>query len=399
MTALATLLLLAAPFSTREPVGQGAWDKETEPVARRVSSVLAGAPIRRGFLTVVPLHARVPSEARMAEGGPGFAGPSLEGGEVSKGKHGYLRLRNEGPRPLLVLAGSVFVGPDAREVFLARDGVVPAGFAALFPARVNDAFPSARAERDMECLGMLPPLATGLLLHGQERFKAAVLQRWVQVLREESYVELARSSGAASLWQAMRSHCRPLASDSNSTAVGAVFLLGGRPVAAHLFATHRLFAKALPDLLMGFAIQARDLHLRYGPTPATAYAQLSKVAASADEQAKAVNWLRGLIAARGRQSESYGEGSEQLILSDKSRTVGHAVLDHRRVVIHLGYYALGSHWPGARPNGDLPPRPGRPGPGGSEASPGEIDRKARPSLAEARQRARRPGPSGRMPGR
>jgi len=399
MTALATLLLLAAPFSAREPIGQGAWGKETDPVARRVSSVLAGAPIRRGFLTVVPLHARVPSEARMDEGGPGFAGPSLEGGEVPKGNHGYLRVRNERERPVLVLAGSVFVGPDAREVFLARDGVVPAGFAALFPSRPNDAFPSARAEDGMECLGVLPPLATGLLLHGQERFQAAVLQRWVQLLREESYVELARSSGVAGLWQAMRSLCRPLTSHSNPTAIGAVFLLGGRPVAAHLFATHELFAKALPDLLMGLAIQARELQLRYGPAAVTAYAQLSKVAASADEQANAVSWLRNLVPVRGRQSESYGEGSEQLILSARSRTVGHAILDHRRVVIHIGYYELGSHWPGERPNGDLPPRPGRPGPGGSEASPGEIDRKARPSLAEARQRARRPGPSGRMPGR
>jgi hypothetical protein len=398
MTALATLLLLTAPFA-REPVGQGGWSKETDPVARRVSSVLAGAPIRRGFVTVVPLHARVPSEAQMDLGGPGFAGPSLEGGEVPKGTHGYLRLRNDHPRPVLVLAGTVFVGPNAREVFLARDGVVPAGLAALFPARVNDALPSARAERDMECLGVLPPLATGLLLHGRERFQAAVLQRWVQLLREESYVELARSPGVASLWQAMRSHCRPLTSGGNATAVGAVFLLGGRPVAAHVFATHELFAKALPDLLMGLAIQAREVQLRYGPAPATAYAQLSKVAATADERANAVSWLRNLLVARGRQSESYGEGSEQLILSARSRTVGHAILDHRRVVIHIGYYGMGDQWPGAQPGGDLPPRPGRPGPGGSEASPGEIDRKARPSLAEARQRARRPGPSGRMPGR
>jgi hypothetical protein len=179
---------------------------------------------------------------------------------------------------------------------------------------------------------------------------------------------------------------QPIATAYADTAVGAVFLIGNRPVAAHVFATHELYRGALPDLLHGLCVQAQEV-AQFGRDP---------VMEEFDARGRAVAFLRNVIRVPGTLGESYGEGFETLSLNEADAVVGHAIIDHRHVVRHAAFYVLGAYWPnrnrGAGPGagGGVPPRP--PNGGGSETPPGVVDRKARPSLAEARQRERRPGP-------
>ena len=180
---------------------------------------------------------------------------------------------------------------------------------------------------------------------------------------------------------------QPIASAYADTAVGAVFLIGSRPVAAHVFATHDLYRGALPDLLRGLCVQAQEV------------AQFDRDAALAepfDARGRAVAFLRNAIRVPGTRGESYGEGFETISLDEADTVVGHAIIDHNHAVQHAGFYVLGAYWPnrnraaGPGSGGGVPPRP--PNGGGSETPPGVVDRKPRPSLAESRQRERRPGP-------
>ncbi|MHC4549691.1 MAG: ARPP-1 family domain-containing protein [Planctomycetota bacterium] len=381
MVSHALLLLLALLF-LGEPIGQGDWEKKRDPVQRRVASLLAGTPIESDSVAVVPLFARVPSEA--GHGRPpalAWESGSVAGRVVYDDARFFLRVVNPLDRAVFVPAGAVF-HIDGREVYIERDAVVPASFAALFPARPNARAGPPKEGRDFRWRGILPPAATGALLHGGASFERVATETWPLHNGALTYLRVLTSPGVAKQGDALEHRCARLADEAGGTAVGAVFLVANRPVAAHVFCTHDLFLAALPDLLHGVAVQAREWELRAGGGKA-----LRVGAAPGPARGRAVAFLRRLLDTAGEWRESYGAGFEVVIRSAPEKVVGHAVVDHRRAVLHAAYYALGRHWPGAAAQR---PKPGRPDDGGSETPPGVVDRKPRPSLSERRERDRKP---------
>lgn len=381
----AAVLVLLAPGLLREPVGQGGWQKQTDPVRRRVASLLAGAPVSAGNVTVVPLFARVPSEA--GHGRPvelAWDVGGIAGRVVSDGGRLYLRVINPTERAVFVPAGAVFA-VGGLEVFVERDAMVPPDFAALFPARAN-AVPDGDLDRDFRWRGILPPAATGVLLHGAVPFAQATVSRWRLHGGAATYAGVLRSPGVVRKQDALERKCRWLADATGGTAVGAVFLIGDRPVAAHVFRTHALFLASLPDLLRGVAVQAREWEIRAGGPQAVA-GGLSRRSA----HGRAVAFLRRVIGVTGSWTESYGAGFEVIVRSAPQTVVGHAVVDHRRSVLHAAYYVLGEYWPGAGQRRRTNPTPPGPPPddGKSEDAPGVVARKPRPSIAEKRELERK----------
>jgi hypothetical protein len=382
MPVTAALLLLLAPGLLREPIGQGAWRKQTDPVRHRVASLLAGAPVRAGGVSVVPLFARVPSEAghgrpaELAWDGGGIAGRVVcDHGRI------YLRIINPTDRAIFVPAGAVFA-MGGREVFVERDALVPPEFAALFPARASAVVPGD-AERDFRWRGILPPASTGVLLHGGIAFQLATVNRWPLQGGALTYAGVLRSPAVLRKRDTLERKCLRLADAAGGTAVGAVFLIANRPVAAHVFRSHVLFLAALPDLLAGVATQAREWEIVAGGAKA-----LAQRASAASETGRAVAFLRRAIRVQGLWTESYGAGFEVVVHSAPQTVVGHAVVDHRHEVLHAAYYVLGAYWPGAAAR----PRPNPPGPppdGGKSEAPGSVN--PRPTAAELRRALRNQG--------
>lgn len=356
MTALLALLLLLAPAAGREPVGGADTDMIEDPLERRVASLLAGAPVFSGIAAVVPLYARVPSEAGHGQpGGTAWAGAGLRARFLVEDKRGYLRVANPRHHPVFLAAGTVFA-LDAMEVAVVRDAVIPGDFAALVPAAAL----GAAGDVDLALAGVLPPLATGSLLAGMQ------LQgedRYVPVL--ESGVVEARRDGLASV-------LAPILRGFGGTAVGAVFLVGDRPVAAHVFGRHDLFLAALPDLLTGFAVEIRDDELR---RPAAARRRPAASAA----RSRALLWLRGIAQARAGWFESYGAGFETVVMSPTLPAIGHAVADQDHALLHAGFYAIPLE-------ADAPPTP--------PDNPGETPTGVRQTVEDQRREAqnRIPGP-------
>jgi hypothetical protein len=374
-------LLLAAPVVVRDPVGQGAWERNPDPVFRRVSSLLAGTPVESALVTIVPLYARMPSEAGHGIAGPVWLPRTLEGKLLVDGGKMFLRIWNPEERSVFVPAGAVF-RTGKFEAIAARDAVVPAEFAALLPVTVQGRGVDGSVWKPE---GVATPLAAAALLHGGVDFRT-VLAGWGR-LGEPSFFALQQRPDIHRRYLKLDKGVEPVSAAYADTAVGAVFLIAGRPVAAHVFATHELYRGALPDLLRGLAVQAQEV------------VQFDRDAAMAepfDARGRAVAFLRNAIRVRGARGESYGEGFETISLDEADAVVGHAIIDHSHVVQHAAYLVLGAYWPNrnrggqAGGRGGVPPRP--PSGGGSETPPGVVDRKARPSLAESRQRARRPGP-------
>ncbi|MHC5042955.1 MAG: ARPP-1 family domain-containing protein [Planctomycetota bacterium] len=383
MLVKAAVLLLLAPGLLREPIGQGAWHKETDPVRRRAASLLAGAPVSAANVAVVPLFARVPSEAghgqpvELAWDVGGVAGRIVS----DDGRH-YLRIINPTDRAVFVPAGAVFA-VGGLEVFVERDAMVPPDFAALFPARANAA---ASVDRNFRWGGILPPAATGVLLHGGVAFQQATVNRWPLHGGAGTYAAVLRSHGVVRKHDALERKCARLADAAGGTAVGAVFLIANRPVSAHVFRTHALFLAALPDLLAGVAAQAREWELRAGGAKA-----LARDMSSRSARGRAVAFLRRVIQVKGDWTESYGSGFEVIVRSAPETMVGHAIVDHRRTVLHAAWYVLGEYWPGTpqRPRTNPNPPGSPPDDGKSEDAPGVVARKPRPSISEKREQERK----------
>ncbi|MHC4957858.1 MAG: hypothetical protein ACYTGN_05735 [Planctomycetota bacterium] len=401
--AVLTLLLFAPAAEPRVPVGPAGWESRDDPVAHRVSSLLLGTERRRGFVTVIPLYARIPSEAGHGrKDAPAWPSATTPGKRLMESGQHYLRALNDSTRPVLVSAGAVYRYRGS-ELFVGRDALVSAAFAALLPAHPNYQSEGNLSQAQLEYAGLLPPRMTGVLLHPKANPDAVVVA-WKTHLKEAAYLEAREHPAVLSLWRGLSKECGKLPLEQSRTVVGAVFLVAGRPVATHVFGTNELFAAALPELLWGVAVQARVELGRYGPSGA-AFNRLTRLAQASDERSHALASLRAALDAKTRWSESYGEGFESIAMLPSQRSVSHAVLDHRRRVVHFGLYALDDDWPrsgaGVRPGAPggppMPPRP--PGGNGSENAPGEVDRKPRPSLSDQRQRDRRPGPTTKRPKR
>jgi hypothetical protein len=378
MSAAAVLLLLLAPPVSREPVGGFDFDRLEDPLERRVGSLLAGEPVFAGAVAIVPLHARIPSEA--GHGSKGrilWADDRLVARFLVEDGEGYLRVVNPSPDTLLLAAGTVFARGSV-EVAVARDVVIPGDFAALVPAAaVGPAEPASDLSRE----GRLPPLATGSLLAGLPAFHGALAE--ARALRgEDLIVGVLRSGAVQSRRAALGKAVARVSEGAGGTMVGAVFLVGGQPVSAHVFARHDLFLEALPDLLLGVALAARDEELRYGRAPRP----------TIDARGRALGWLRALLRESGPWSESYGAGFERLVVSSTTSAVCHAVIDQQGALVHAGFHAAVAI-PGAANGGGTVPLPPPNPPGDPDETPtGFRERRPRPTVEDQRRGENNPNP-------
>jgi len=381
MPALAMLVFLLAPFAVRAPVGLEGWDADTDPVHHRVGGLLAGEPVLMGSVAIVPLHARVPSEARWdREAAPRWAREPLSGRIVRERDHLYLRLANPGPEPLLVVAGTAFAAGKA-EVYLARDAVVTPRFAALLPIRAQGG-PIPKGPDPLKRIGVLPPLSAGAILLDRGTLAMRTMKLWRKAGNGGLFRGFCDQAEVRRLRLGLERAAKGLLRLESPTLVGAVFLIGNRPAAAHVFATRELFAAALPDLLAGIAGQARLAEIDAGGR-----APVALRAVKGDARGRALAFLRGMLGRAGEWSESYGQGFEILVRNARDGVIGHGLVTHRHRVVHVAFLMLGGWWLDAR---------GRRRPAGRGAGPGAAARPrparsiARPALRSPR-RASAPG--------
>jgi hypothetical protein len=329
----------------------------------------------------VPLYARVPSEA--GHGRPRdilWADDRLAARFLVEDGEGYLRVVNPSPDTLLLAAGTVFARGDV-EVAVARDVVVPGDFAALVPAAaLGDPVPAT----DLARAGRVPARALGALLAGLPAFRGAIAE--ARALRgEELLARALRGGPVQSRRSALSAASAAEMEGLGGTAVGAVFLVRGRPLEAHVFGRHDIFLAALPDLLLGLALSARDEELSNGrPQPGEP---------AVDARGRAVGWLRAMLRAETPWSESYGAGFEALVLVQSLSAAFHAVVDSQGALVHAGFHAA-PPIPAAR---DPAPRPPSGPPGNPDETPAARGRQARPTVEDERRAGMKPDP-GPQPG-
>jgi len=217
--------------------------------------------------------------------------------------------------------------------------------------------------------------------------------QWRELRKEERFLPVLRLTAVQQRRAALQARAKRLDAEFGGTAVGAVFLVGERPVAAHVFATHDLFASALPDLLAALAVTARDEEIFVGGALA-----LRREAVTGDARGRAIAWLRNVAGAPDAWRESYGAGFETVVVRERDWTIGHAIVDQRRVLVHAGFY-VPDVWPqalaGAPPPGGPPAPPVSPG----EQVPGFRQRRPRPTVEDQRRDELNPnpGPGGAAP--
>lgn len=378
MSALAALLLVLAPPVAREPVGGFDFDRLEDPLERRVASLLAGDPVVLGAAAIVPLHARVPSEAgHGSQATVLWADDRLVGRFLLEDGEGYLRVVNPSADTLLLAAGTVFARGGV-EVAVARDVVIPGDFAALVPAA---ALRQAAPEADLVRAGRLPARVTGSLLAGLPAFQGALAGARA-VRGEDLLVPALRSGPVQSRHAALLAAAAREMEGPAGTVVGAVFLVGGRPVEAHVFPRHDLFMAALPDLLLSLALSARDEELRNGrPQPG---------APAFDGRGRALGWLRALLRAKTQWSESYGAGFETLSAVASPMASVHAVIDQKGALVHAGFYAAVGI-PAAN-GGGTPLPPPEPPSNPDETPTGFRERRPRPTVEDQRRGDINPNP-------
>ncbi len=320
MSGFLALLVLLAPGA---PAGAGA--EGADPLERRVAGLLAGAPAFSGIAAVVPLYERTPEEGAEAE--PAWADGALSGRLLVEDGRTYLRVVNPRRDPVLLSAGIVFAG-GAAEVAVARDALIPGDFAALVPAApLRSAPPCA----DLAPVGALPPAAISALLAGPAEFDATVAA--FRALRgEERYLPVLANEAVRARHARLAALVASMLRGRGGTVVGAVFLVRDRPVAAHLFASHELFAAALPDLLSAFAVEIRDREL-------AGQAGARRRPTSAVARQRALLWLREVARPGAAWSESCGFGSEMFFSDPTVPAIGHAVADGRQRLVHAGIHA------------------------------------------------------------
>lgn len=379
----AALLLLLAPM-LREPVGRGMPGEEADPLRLRIATLLVGEPVTRGLVTVVPLHARKPSEA--ARGGGVRWAPGGLRAQAVKDRRFYLRVTNDGKEPVFLPAGALFQqGPCGYRV--QRDAVIPPGFAALLPMETPPLIGGDQVTKDpAEYAGLLPGAIVASWFHEA--------QVDVAVFGDGSSVMDARANGRSTrALQALLAGVGGMPPSLEETLVGVVLLVAGRIESAHLCGSHELLQGMLPDLLRTAVMREQQV----AALSEEPWGSIQRRALEVPAQALVLARLRALLDAEATWSESWGEGHEVNVVVRRERAVGHGIVSHDLDLIHAAFYWLHENWrepinpnrPGWRPPSGPGGTPGRPG---SETAPGEVDRKPRPSLEEERQRERRPGP-------
>ncbi len=349
MTGLLVLLLLLDPGS----LGSVA-DTAEDTLGRRVAGLLTGDPVFSGIAAVVPLYARAPGPLGPT-GAIAWAKGDLRAGFLVEDGRSFLRVSNPRTDPALLAAGTVFAC-DGVEVAVARDTILPGDFTAVVPAA-----PLAAAARDgaadLRLVGAVPPPLAGALLVGLPAFEAAVAE--AGALRgEEPYASVIAGAAVRARRDGLAAALAPLLRGSGGTVVGVAFLVGDRPVGIHVFASEDLLVAALPDLLLGFAVEIRDDEVRNSGIP-------RRRPSAADSKSRALSWLRGIARAPATWTESHGTGFEAVVTDTALGAIGHVVLDPRGALLHAGFFRL--------PEADAPSTGDEP----DREPPGLRDRRAR----------------------
>ncbi len=372
MQVLAAFLVLLAP-EWRVPIQDGPPQETDDPVLRRLATLMTGQGARAGQVGLVPLYARVPSEARRGPGEPIWGASWQPGLLVADGSAHYLRIQNPSDVPRLVPAGCRF-GSDDRPLWIAHDLLIPPRFACLVPV---SGF--AREAGDACAPGILAaPSIAGRLRKPIESLGS--LGQSVGGIAALASVASGTSLGPST--KRLHGAAAAPVEAFGGTATGIVLLLGDEVVAVHLFASHDLLLAALPDLLRSAAAEERLAQMR-GAAPAPPRDSNPGAADAAPRLALPI--LRRLLAMRGDWQESFGEGFEVLYPPSADGFSGAGVVTAERRLVHAAFYRTVAQ---ARQGGGGAPVP--PQDPGSEEAPGVVDRKPRPTLEEERQRERRP---------
>ncbi|MGQ0614639.1 MAG: hypothetical protein ACT4PV_12965 [Planctomycetaceae bacterium] len=372
MQLLPALLILLAP-EWRVPVLAEPLVDSDDPVLRRLASLMVGQATRAGRVTLVPLYARVPSEARLGPAEPIWGASPQPGLVVAEGSALYLRVRNPSDAPRLIPAGCRF-GTDERPLWIDHDLLLPPRFACLVP------FTGFAVPTDGGCLPgtLAAPSIAGRLL----RENASLELLGQRVGSVEALAALASAARVEQSAKRLRAAAAPLLDAFGGTATGIVLLLGDDVVAVHLLASHDLLLAALPDLLRS-AAQEEELALLLGLPPAPP--RFSNPGREDPAIRGVLPCLRRLLEMRGDWQESFGAGFEVSYASSQTGYAGAGVVSAEQRLVHAAFYRAPRE---ARQGGGGAPLPPQ-GPGGEEA-PGAVARKARPTLEEERQRERRP---------
>jgi len=385
MNAIWVSILLAAPVFAREPVGHGEWDRLPDPVHQRLSSLLVGDPLRNYGITIVPIHARVPSEAGHGRTDlPRLVGKKVVARPLFEDGRWFLRVVNDGEDAVFLPAG-LCLARAKDEFYLARDTVIKGEFAAIVPGVRLGLDENEDEDENMAALGFITPELVASIAGPI----GARHVNWTSYVAENFRTATERSINAQRSTVLVKAAATLLDGD-DATIVGAAFFIGATPVAAHVFADTRTFLAALPGLLQGVALQ-EVRWARFSTKQALVHA-----ARQLDGRARTLGILRRIVALRGASKESHSAGTEVLYV-DARDGFAQALLSEKGEPLHIAYYRGGVPQKGApaRPAaGGGPPAPPAPpnDPNGPkrEKSNGEMQRTARPTAEEERVRARRP---------
>ena len=336
------------PIASASALGARTPPASRDPVVRRLSSLLAGAPLRHGHLSIVPLHARRPSEARAGEHAlPQWRPEAIDAQRIADG---VLRLRHDLAGAVLIVPGMFFRSPSL-EARLLHPEVIAADAPLHVVARtrglgrlrgsadrshdrsVRNSDGAARVERG--------------LLHAEEIGRAlgnADAAGWdAPTPRGLTDARPSFRTVAAAMARRLQSHglrahglrAHGLRARGGGTVVGCVVLVAGQPVAAHCFASQRLFADAWPDLLsaairtsyQGFARGVPGAYLKAG-------------ARRAADRGRAVEILRRVIDLDARRVEVPGGGHRWEVGDEQVGFVGRGLVDRHGRVLYVGIFGV-----------------------------------------------------------
>jgi len=301
-------------------------------VVRRLHSLLASSPLSHGILSIVPLHARRPSEARAGSHAlPAWRPRALQ---VRRVADGVVRLRHDQPHAVLILPGLFLRSPtlDAR---LLRPAVVDADAPLYIVARTRGVGRVQETESLRE--DQAAKIERGLL-HAEEIGHSLASTQGSSTGGTGPWADPTRRgvTDGGPTYRGMAGLMAPLLrSAGDETLVGCVVLIAGRPVSAHCFASQRLFADAWPDILSGAVRTAYQGFARGTPRVV-----LERSARRAAVRGRAVYLLRRASETEARRIEVPGGGYQWEVGGTRHGLVGRALVDAHRRVLYAGIFAV-----------------------------------------------------------
>jgi hypothetical protein len=315
----------AAPYgapATGVPSTRGI--STSSPVSRKIHALLAGDAVLVRSIALVPIHAPVPSLARLpATARPIWESDTLQARSVSAQT---LLLRSAGAHRALIVPGRVYV-TKAGQLRPMEPIVTLLSGSAFVRGTVVGSGGAVVSSRWMDAL------ATGRLLSG-ESVGAAAFSTDLHAGGLQAKRLLHETRG----WH----------EQFGGTIVGIVALVGGEPVFAAIFGDRSLFESSRRDLVAITVATARRRVIEGVPNTV-----LRRRAERANSQGRAVAFLRDAVAERGTQREL--AGSDRFWSSRDSRRtwIAQALLDHEGRLTYFGVWRVPPRaavaQPGARP--------------------------------------------------